>query len=428
MIECSIVGGNQASRLATFMRDNAGGSIEISQDLVFASFAGDEERIKRQYISVSKMIYLLDETDDIMADLKVVYDLLNTKAFFKVREFWIFGTDNETNVKGMNVFQKMCLDLEFEDYQIRLSEDPYSLEEIYREITGLVEADNSKVPYKKIYRAQRDSEDNVGYDPKPYHKNLIPKEEDRLKKYEKMRESAIKAESNKVIIDKYSKEVPKVALDVNLINIDTPVAVSNFLIVSGLPRAGSSVLASSLAMCLAKKSHVNLLDISGNCGSARRASRKFNNYTLVDNQKLLLGENYSDNPLTIYTTAELDGNVKLSYLKYFLSIPNRNKCDYVVVDCDGDDLQSILTYCRSRVKKCFIVSQNVEDEITLTKPLINQCNEFNVETMMYLNNSIKWDNSYKICTSTMAKQICDGVTVISPVDFNNEVDLTSLVY
>lgn len=427
MIECCIVGGEQASRLAEFIKDNAGGSIEVNPDLVFASFKGEEDRIKRQYISCSKLIYLIDETDDLMADLKVIYDLLESRAFFKVNEFWIFGGDTEVNNKGINIFQKMCLDINFEDYQIRLSEEPYSLEEIYREITGLVELDNSKTPYKKIYRSQRASEDKVGYDPKPYHKNIILKQEDRLKKYEEMKESAIKAETSKLIIDKYSKEIPKVSIENNHIDVSIDMLEPNFIVVSGLPRAGSSALASSLAVCLANKNKISILDISSNCGSARRAIRKFNKYVMVDNQELLLGKDYSESNLAIYTTAELNSMAKLSYLKYFLSIPNRTKSDYIVIDCDSKDLKTILTYCKTHIKKCFIVSQNVEDEIILSKPLIDLCLEFCNDTMMYLNSSISWDSSHKVCTASMAKQICSEVKIVSPVNFDNNIDLSSLV-
>lgn len=430
MISCCIVGGESAIRLRDYINSNAGKSLEVQDDYLFSSFSEEESKIKSTYIRCQKLIYLIDESVDVSADLKVLFDLMESRAFFKIQEIWIFGKDNEVNNKGLNYFERIMIDLGFSDYFIRLSTDEVSLREVYRDITGVTESSEYKVPYKRVYRSRRSDESKIGYEPETYKKNIELKRDSSVDSYNKMKDASIKSETNKVIKDSPEPLPPKVDLHVDKINIEDLINKDNIFIVTGNPKAGISAFSARLSISLANKGfNVNLLDLSPNCGSARICLRKHSKSVLVDNVDLLTGKNYSNNNLTIYNTATLGSlELKTSYLKYILSIPNRSESKYVVIDCSITQLSEFLEVCQTRVSKVFVCTQDVKDELLLIKDVVNNCISKGLKTLVYLNNSIKFDSSFQKITAAQAKSIIDKSKIISPVNLDDEIDLSELAF
>lgn len=420
MISCMIVGGDYGRRVGEFIKSNSGGSIEIDESNIFTGFTQDSKILKSSYIKVNKLIYLIDESIDINNDIKVLYELMGNKAFFKVEEIWIFGKDSELNIKSINLFKKIMLDLNFSEYFITLNEDDISFRDLYKEITGITDYENSDVAYKKIYRAKANDESKVGYDPESYKRNIEIVEDDRVAIYEGVKDSAVKAETGKVVRDSTYREISKIDLDIKEVDLDGTEYKQNIFIVSGLSKAGSSAFASSLCSSINEKDiSINLVDLSNNCGGARLLVTKSKKYTLVDNIDLLTGNSYSSEKMCIFTTNEITRlSSKPDYLLYYFSIPNRVESDYIVIDCDIVNLEKVIDLCKTRVKSVFICCQDTKDEIYLTKGYIDSLYSRKVNTILYLNNSFSYVEQDKKMSSVECKEFIPNIKIISPTNLN----------
>jgi hypothetical protein len=428
MIKCLIVGGMSAKSIADYIRKTSGGSIEILEEDVYHSFSTDIDTLKKSMIRADKLIYKIDESVSIRDDLTSLYELMNNKAFFDVREIYVFGEDNENNIKGSNYFKQLMIELDFHDYRINLVEGETSYQDIYREITGIVDTEKKKVSYKRVYRSVISEDSITGYDPQNYKKNILPKEEDRLEAYEKMKSASVISDNNRPIIDIPSKELPELDVDFKGIEIDPLTYEKNIIIVCGNPKAGTSVFASNLARSLYSNNKIDMIDISPNCGSARHCLRIIKNSKLVDNKELLTGKVYTDIKFCIFSTAEIkDTNLKVSYLKYYLSIPNRTKSDYIIIDCTIDQLDKVLDVCEYRLSRIFYCTQSVRDELLLIENKVNSSISKKIDTFIFLNNSIKFDKTFKVITAVDADKICKGAKVIEPVDLSERKDLSTLL-
>lgn len=428
MINCAIVGGEVAKNLAKYINVNSGGSIVVSEDNIFEEFSSDRDILKGSYIKVSKLIYLIDETHNIKEDITVLYELIQNRALFNIGELWVFGKETEENFMGQDLLCKILIDLDFENYQIRLTEDDPSFSDIYKEITGVIDAEDYRVPYVKVYRTEIGDDSKVGYDPTPYRHNIKLLEEDRVGKYEKMKESSKKSENNIPIKEEPSSHLPNVHLDIKAIKVDDVIYKSNIFVVCGFAKAGTSVFASNLALSLSVKHAVNMIDISKNCGSARNCIRLSKSYTLVKNKELLTGKDFSNHCLTIYTSAEIkDLDTKFDYLKYILSSPNRTKSDYIVIDCDISQLEEICKICNIRMNRVFLCCQSVKDELMLLDPYIEYLSKADIKTLLYLNNSIMYDDSYEKIDAIYVKDYYKDLMVINPINFKTRKNLYSLI-
>ncbi|MGL4949502.1 MAG: hypothetical protein ACRC5M_03885 [Anaeroplasmataceae bacterium] len=428
MISCSIVGGHKAENLKDYINNNAGGSIVVEPSNVYKSFTINESEIKSTYIKVQKLIYLIDESKDILSDLKVLFEAMQNKAFFRVEEIWIFGIDNEINSKGLNYFERLMSDLGFSDYYIRLDEAELSYNSIYKEITGVTEEQGSGVKFTKIYRAHRADKSKVGYDPKPYSKNRLLAMDNSVEDYDKMKEASVLSETNKIIKDVSESQIPKVDLNIDISSVTDSIVNKDIIIVCGNSKAGVSIFASTLAINVSATKTVNIVDISHNCGSARTVIRKSKSCTIVDNKKLLTGTNYSNNKLSVYNTSTIgDKLMKPYYLKYLFSTPNRTQSDYTVIDCNIEEFYEVINSCSSRIHKIFLCCQEIKDELILIKPYIERTLSKGLDCMVYLNNSINYDKSAKRITTVDVKEMYKDIKVISPIDFNKRVDLSQLL-
>lgn len=431
MIKCMVVGGNTAIKLADFIRESSGGSIEIAKDNVYSSFQRDKSTLERSLIRVNKLIYLIDEISSIREDFKILDGLMENATFFNIEEIWIFGKDNEDNNKAMQSFKTIMADLDFDNYFIELAPDDVPFTKIYRNMIGRVDNDDeSKVQYKKVYRAYRSEESKKGYDAKSFDKNLEPKIKNSAAEYEKMKEVSKKIETGRIIKEAPVEELEKIDIKIDTIDLQQTVYKKKIFIVSGRPKSGISALASSLCMSIGSntKLFTNLIDISRNCGSARSCIRIGKKVTLVNNEKLLTGTDYSNKKLAIYNSSDIkSSDVKSSYLKYLLSIPNRVTSDIVVIDCDYSDLDDVVNICGARIGGIFICSQDVKDEVLLIQNEVNRLNDKGKSTLIFLNNSIKFDDSFEKISAVNVKKLCPGSKVIMPVDLTRPTQLWTLV-
>lgn len=420
MIKCLVVGSN-SRKIADYIIKTSGGSVEIGDEHVYSSFFTDEEKIKNQIVIADIAIYYLDESISIRDDLRVLSDLIKDKTFFNVKEIFIFARETETIAKGLRQFMMLMNELDFDSYHIVTDDNDIPLTKIYNDINGISGTEEPGVYYKKVYRTMRDEESRVGYDPVLFKGRVLIQEDDKVLEYEKMKQAAVKAETNRIIQENPELEPEKVNLDIKGVNIEDRVYKRNIIVVCGNPKSGTSVFASNMAMDLARdKNNVAMIDISGNCGSARACLKRYRNNTLVDNTKLLTGKDYSNINLAIYTTSSLHKReLRPSFLRYLLSIPNRTRSDYYVVDCDITELREVMDLCGYRVLKLFMCAQEVKDEVMLIQGVVEDMANKDIPVMVFLNNSISFDKSYKRVSAPLAKDLLnDKCRVIKYVDFD----------
>lgn len=426
MIKCLVVGSN-SRKIADYIIKTSGGSVEIGDEHVYSSFFTDEEKLKNQIVIADIAIYYLDESISIRDDLRVLSDLIKDKTFFNVKEIFIFARETETIAKGIRQFMMLMDELEYDSYHIVTDDNDIPLTKIYNDINGISGTEDPGVYRKKVYRTVRDEESRVGYDPVLFKGRVLVQEDDRVVDYERMKQAAVKAETNRIIQENPELEPEKVNLDIKGVNIEDRVYKRNIIVVCGNPKSGTSVFASNMAMHLAKnKNKVSMIDISSNCGSARACLKKYKHSTLVDNEKLLTGTDYSNKNLAIYNTSSLHKReLRPSFLRYLLSIPNRTKSDYYVIDCDMTELREVIDLCGYRILRLFICAQEVKDEVLLVQGVVDDMVAKDISTMVFLNRSIAFDKSYKRVSAISAKELLnEKCKVIAYVDF--DVDICDL--
>lgn len=426
MIKLLIVAGSQTESLSDYIDKTSGGSVSI--DYKFNSFGYDFEELSSTIVRADKLIYVISDNIDIRKELVNLYNLMTVQAFFKVGEIHLFVKSNDVLNETISNFQSIMSDLEFSNYKINTINGEISFTDIYKDVLGIVTEDGGQITkYKKVYRAVRNEQSKVGYDPTFIRKNIVPVEENSAEVYEKVKEASVKSETGKVIRDADAEEIPKIDLT-SLVNIDVSSRMhkQNIVIVVGNPKSGTSSFCSHLCMSLSNKVKTYLVDLSRNCGSARTVIRKSDKYTLVDNRELLLGTEYNNLDLAVFNTATIkDRHIKLDYLKHLLSIPNRVRGDYYILDLDMDNLDDVLSLCDKRIHSIYFVSQEIHDELSLIKHKVNSLSD-RYTSYLYLNNSIQFDSSFKRVESVSVKETIHNCKIIKPINFNKRVDLSVL--
>lgn len=428
MISCCIVGGETGYRLADYIENNAGGSIKVSRDHLFNSLSGDFETLNNTFIKVDKFIYLLDSSRDYKKDFNALFNLMSNTAFFRIGELWVFATDNDVNNSAITLLNSILDETGFDNIYVRTYvEGALTLSEIYRELTGMKSADDSKVDIIKVYRSKRSDEANTGYDPEYYTKNIELKQPNGYAEYEQVKASALKSETNIPIIDSDYKEIKKVDLDISPIDAEAVSLRKNVIVVSGLPKSGTSSLSSCIATSLSKSNkRVSFLDVSSSYGGERCLESSNHPHVIVDNKELLLGSTYENSNLTVLTSKGIKSEeCKISYVKYFKSIPNHFNSDYTVIDCDINFLDKIVSLFKVNIDKVFLCSQILESEVELLKPYVQDYVK-GFEVLVYLNNSFSLAKGDSL-SPVKAKEILGGVKVIKPIVFKESTSLSSLI-
>lgn len=419
--------GRGGSDLANYIKENSGGSIEIDNANIYESFMSDERTLNSSLIIVDSLIYMVDEAIDIRKDLNVLFTLMQNKTFFNVKEIFVYAQNTDDVVRGMNQFETLMSELNYESYTIDMidGEIPYS--KIYNDITGITDEKDDKTSYKRVYRSVITEDSVRGYDPETFNRNILLKDENNVEVYEKAKETAVKNETGRVIKDTPELSPTKIDFKPKAINIDEIEYKKDIVIVTGRPKAGTSIFASVYAESLYKNKNmqINLIDLSETFGSSRQCIKRMK-INAVDNKKLLLGGDFSKSRFNIFNATRVKEDLTMSYLKFILSIPNRVKHDRIIIDCNYSDLNEILDICGRRIEKVFICTQQTKDEVILIENGCSLIKSRNIPLFIYLNNSMKFDKSSTVVLATAVKSMIPYAKVISPLDFDEEVDLSSL--
>lgn len=423
-----IVGGDSSQRLAEFISDNAGGSIEIPANYVFNTFSGDRDAIVKTFIRANDLIYLMDESPNIKADLSVIYELMNNPALFRINTMWIFAEDNEINAQGLKQLESILKELDFTNYNIRTyDEDDLGFQDIYKEITGIVSEDREKIEYSKVYRVRRDEDGKRGYDPEIFNKNIELKATDGYLAYEEVKKSSVKAETGKVIEAGEEKEKPIIDLNIDEIDVASKSLKKNVIVVSGFAKSGVSSFATTMAKSLFndKKIKVSLVDLSATCGSARNLIKNPKGITMIENKSFVLGADYSNTDFDVFKCPELKENSdRITFLKYIRTSENRHVSDFYVIDCGIDLLKNVLSMCNLNIDYVFLCTESSKEDVFLLKPYVELIKDKHV--YVYLNNNSKYSN-YVECSPNDVKETLGDVKVIKPLDLNKTVNLAQLV-
>ena len=429
MIKCIIVGKLSATKFSEYIETNSGGSAEIVKSI--SSIASEFENLNKEIIRVDKLVYMMSESSNVISDITALDKLLKNPTFFRVNEFFVFGLDDKDTRLGVDRLKFILNENKIENIIVKLGPELPSFTKMYSDFMGIVKNSEHSVVRKKVYLVERgDSNSKRFYDAMEDSENKIYQERDGVSEYEKVKKASEIAETRKIIKDSPEKSLPKLNIELNTIDLEAIESLKNIIVVTGKPKAGSSTLAISLVNSMvAEGKKVNLVDISSNFGSASSCIRKKGiKYNLVNNKELFTGKEIVNPGVSIfYPKMFKDSSLYPSLLKYILSIPNRAKSDFTVIDCIYTDLDEVLDICGTKVSKVFLCSQDVKDELVQIGRGINKLKGSKIfKLLVYLNNSIKFDEYHLKLLPVQASALYDGVSFIAPIDFREEQDLRVL--
>lgn len=434
MISCILVGGAPAREFGSYINDNSGGSIVI--DYIFNSFSTDSSSIEKSLIRTKKLIWFINESNDIKGDLAVLDQCLSNTTYFKVEQIYIFGVRNDETSEAERIFRILAEEHNYSSYSIYLKDKLSSYSVMYTELMGTTEESKVVTARRNVYRVSNSDPSKRGYDPEDYNKNISLVEDDHAEIYNHIKEASIKTETNKIIKDVAEKAIPKLDFRVTNIDVNTVKYKQNIFIVCGKPKSGASRFAYQISkFFLDRNDNVNLIDITPNFGSTRLCINRMKidkssvDRVLVNNEDLLTGKSYSNKELAIFSPSSLSNNgLMISYLKYVLSVPNRIIDGYSVIDCCLDDINEVLDICGSRVVRVFITVQAVRAELLMIRKRVTSILDRGVDSVIFLNESMKFDSSYSKITEVEGKILLPKSKFTGYIDFDNEeADFTELV-
>lgn len=426
MLKCMIVGGSQAVPLSEFISAIAGGTIVVPREFIFDSFVNSYDEIKRSFIKVNYLVILLNDIGEPREEFSKLYDLLSkNSAYFRIGAIKLFGSEASDHALCAKYLVDLISELnEKQGTSIVVDQffsDDLTYSKIYAELTDLADAEDSTIPVNKVYRAYRNDDSLVGYEPKPFPKSRIEREvPNHAKDYIAVQKAAVKAETGKPVSEEPESPLASVDLDIHTITTDNDYYKRNIVLICGAPKAGTSSLAFAIARSLFEVNNfkTNLFDISESCGSTWSIINNCKSYKVVDNKELLTGSEFLAHGLHVFAAAEYTQLIRIEYLKFLLSIPNRIPADYVVLDCDFQDLPKVLNLCANRLLRIILCSQHVEKDVLFLEPTLNDIRSRGEKVTLYLNDSIKYSDSAKIVDSEDVKEIFPWLKIMTPMNLS----------
>ena len=426
MIKCMIVGRNSANKFSEFIDTNSGGSADIVKSI--SSIFSEFENLNKEIIRVDKLVYFISESSNIMKDITSLDQLLSNPTYFRVKEFFIFGKDDQETKLGVDKLKFILNEHKINDVVVSLNQDNLTFSKMYTDLMGVEDKSEDSIKRKSVYLVEKsDRTSKRFYDALEYNENKVFQEKNSSDSYEEAKKASEVAETRNIIRDIPEKKLPKVNITLNTIDINKIANIKNIIVVTGKPKSGSSIFASSLVKSMIRDNkRVTLVDISANFGSAWNCTRsKSLKHRVINNKELFTGKIYdSDGVNILYPAKFSDSTLYPSYLKYILSIPNRLKGDILVIDCLYSDLDEIMDICGSRISKIFLCSQNVRNELLqVSKRIETLTNMSSINFYVYLNNSINFSADNVRLLPVQASSLFNKTKFLAPINFNEDVDL-----
>lgn len=392
--------------LVDYFNKTFGGSLDI--DYKYDSLEMNIEQLMNNNIRVDKLIIVFydDPRFNIKREMNCLGKLLEGNAFFKINEILVFSEDNEHCNNGVQAFKFVMENIKFSNYSIKVYEDGISTNKIYQDVMGIVPEDFTRTSYNIVYRAEKGSESKVGYSPRQREKPLEPVVRNGNEEYNRFKENSIRTETGRLVTEVPPKEIDSVEINLDIFNSNIDL-IKNAIIFCGLPKSGTSALACNT---LFQSNNGLLIDLSKNNGSFRILKKvtvgngnNYPNVEFLDNKDILLNASYNDKSLKCINNDFYD--LKIDYLKYILSIPNRIFYNNIFIDCDLDSLEDIVKLLDEKIKKIIFTCESVREEFDLIKPKVSSIRKF--DKYIFLNEYMS---------------LKEGYSPLSPLVVNTEVD------
>lgn len=419
MINFMILASN-ANNIADYFNRNSGGSIEIEHK--YTSLQENMSYIMNSNIRIDKFIIVMSEESDmnIKQEMSCLMSLIDGNAFFRVGEILVYAEENEYCSSGINYFKFVMNNLHFDNYTIKTYKDGIKIQSLYRDTLSILPPDESKTSYKVVYRVEKGEDSKSGYSPRPRTATIVPKVRDGVAEYESVKHNAVKSESGRLINEIPPKEITKVDFDLDLFNSNLS-SIQNVYIYTGCAKSGTSFLCTSVAV---QTDNTLVLDLSSNHGSYKTFKRLGDKFTYIDNSKLMLGGSYSDDGLKCAVNEHKGSEVNL--LKYLITIPNKLSFNNLFIDCDLNDLDSIVRVLQMKIKNIVFTCESLEDEFEVVRPYITQYSKYN--TYLYLNECLQLDPSHQRISPLQVKPVVPNCNVIKGENlYSRDLDLSILV-
>lgn len=397
--------------LVDYFKKSFGGALDI--DYKYESLEMNIEQLMNNNIRVDKLIIVFysDGGFNIKNEMSCLGKLIEGNSFFKVNEILLFSEDTEYCNNGISAFKFIMKNINYTNYSVKVYEEGISITNIYRDVMGIVPDDFTRTSYNIVYRVEKGSESKVGYTPRERKKPLEPSIRNGNEEYNKFKENSVRTETGKLIVDIHPKEIDNIDINLDVFKSNLH-SIKNAIIFAGLPKSGTSALACST---LFQTDNCILIDLSRNNGSCRMLKKltvgngtKYPSIDFVDNRDLLLSKSYNDNSLKCINNEHSD--LKIDFLKYILSIPNRLSYDKLLIDCDLDSLDDVVKLLDEKVRKIIFTCESVREEFDLIKPSINSLDKF--EKYVFLNEYLSLREGYSPLSPLVANTELENCKVI----------------
>lgn len=414
MIKFMVLADN-ALQIKEFYKNNSGGSIDI--EYCYSSLSANIREIENSNIRIDKLLIVFSEKSNmnIRQEMQCLLSLMEQNSYFRLNQILVYSEDNEYCQQGLKYFKHIVNVLNFTDYEIKTYSEGLTLKDIYRDTLAIVPPEQEKTSYNRVYRVRKGENSVAGYSPRLHDRIIVPDVRDGVGEYEKVKANAVKAETNRLITEPSEKVIDKIDVSTDVFTSDLS-QLRNVVIFTGLPRTGTSILATKTFLqlhdCL-------LLDISSNRGSIHHLNKESNDVEFVSPKDLLLGENYLDGKLrTIYAS---DKNTDLDLLKYILSVPNRLKYETLIIDTDLSALEDLLKILQTKIRTIVFTSSTDEFESKTVEDLLNRVEDIN--KFIFFNDCFKYEVTDKLDFNEFHDRN-PSVNLIMGSNLNEPIDLS----
>lgn len=370
-----------------------GGSLEVEGS--YSSLELNMEVLLNNTVRCDKMIVIFkDESGfNIKREMTCLGKLIEQNYFFRINEILVFSENTEYCLEGITIFKSIMDTVGFTNYSTKVYEDGLSTAQVYRDVMGIVPDDYTTTSYTKVYRREIGSESRVGYSPRKSKGSIVKSSEDRYSKYETYKENMSKTETGRVIVENDAKEIPNINIELEEYKSKIDL-IRNINIFTGNNKSGTSILCSK-AFVQAKRNCL-LLDFSRGLGSLRIVRYLDDNplimcddINFIDTKDLLFKEYLTDELKIINYNNKR--NI-VDFMKYIVSIPNKIKYDKIFIDCDLEDLDTLINLIDQRLYKLIFTTESSNEEFSILEKYVRRFDKYNC--YLFMNQFLELSEGY----------------------------------
>ena len=433
MLSAMIVAGDKTEGIVKFFKEK--NTIEVTESC--ERLSDSRNRILHKMINVNKLIYVIYELSDdynLKAELEVLAQLLDSKAYFRTDEIRLFckiESDN-SHIKVFEYFKSVMERNGFSNYHLRQFRNELSYIDLYNEILGVTQAIKIKNRYDIEYLIERDSNADRVYDQEDDAIKYEPFDFKKFKQFEENKKLARESDSGRIINDTgngISNNLEYDDLYLGGISMESILDTRNIYIVSGHEKSGVSTYANSLEVSsqIAGK-RILIIDLCDNKDSLYYL--KLNRVPVVvkDIRDLIINGNYqSTEELSYLFLGDKDSDFRLECLTVLMSKLQSLDIDLVFIECPKTLLSEVIDLTHLKLNRIFYIMESLKKEIQRSYNFIREIEENN-RVIILLNNILVVNKDLeRVLNKDIADTFGSNVKVVNPISIE-DYDLDESLY